>query len=489
MSVGTENPRIRRSGLQSSLTPRRVGWADPSPPPSPPHPVGGGGAGSPARSPASSSTQWSRTSFKLSKPRPSKTRYLTRSEVLGISLSIVLSFLVAASVAFIIYLATPLAYHHINLFVSDVTEIAQAMRDGPSSPRNSAGKQSTKIFSLRSMDKSLLPSTPALISLSDGAALEKRLEEMSFASGWRDISIWSMGKCFDRKDSSPAARISLHLLASNHSFDLPSLNLEKGQHYCAIEDESMLVEEVIGEEMGIGGSFLDLKYLRPAVRLSVEIMQPELKGSNFHAEPASLTYLVEGKRHWVLFPPLHGPHHGYSPQWPLQLWLRRRDERDGHMISITQHARQWIYVPDGWLWATMTEGEEASIALSLLARQPSRQTFLYFLMEGDIKMKQGDYTAAIRIYKLGLGVSRHIDLLLRLAEAHIGLQAFTAAEELLRDAIRLNPRHCLAYGKLIEILVLHGNRDVSDAIADLLHQAESHGVKEEVLRLADEALR
>jgi hypothetical protein len=81
---------------------------------------------SPSRHMGGSTHDWSRTSFKVGRPKPSKIRYLSKKEILGIGLSILLSFTISIIAAYALSLIVPWVLDHyaeiLNHLVSDISK-------------------------------------------------------------------------------------------------------------------------------------------------------------------------------------------------------------------------------------------------------------------------------------------------------------------------------------------------------------------------------
>eukprot|EP01031_Cornospumella_fuschlensis_P039396 gene39397-47956_t len=129
MSVGGDQPIARSTSRDRAE--RRVRMRAPEPPlPAAPSPT-------PSRpNNSNNSSYWSRTSFKLTKPKPTKAKYLTRSEMMGIFLSVLMSMLIALMIGAFIYIGTPIIIKHAGYFLEDMLMLSNlAKGSSPNPPR------------------------------------------------------------------------------------------------------------------------------------------------------------------------------------------------------------------------------------------------------------------------------------------------------------------------------------------------------------------
>lgn len=221
MSVGSESPFVKTVLQPYHRVERR-----------PP-----GGSRSPGRS-----TDWSRTSFKISKPKPSKTRYLSRSELLGIGLSALLSLAFTLLIFGTLYLATPIVFQQASNFLEDMAYLSRlargaasgAQRNPSPSPLGEPLPLTPAQFAQRHLLVDPEQQAPALFTMADA-------EELRLAEGvlGRGVGILRVGP----RPSAHGLRIPLAELLAEH-LDLDQSAFAEGYYYYAREDAFATTEEV-----------------------------------------------------------------------------------------------------------------------------------------------------------------------------------------------------------------------------------------------------
>jgi oxalate decarboxylase/phosphoglucose isomerase-like protein (cupin superfamily) len=263
----------------------------------------------------------------------------------------------------------------------------------------------------------------------------------------------------------------------------------------SIPDLSLFAESFFHHIPSISSHLLD------SCRLAVGHQHPALSGTSFHLQRERVSYLLEGQKSWMLFSSEdYFPSNGFNPLKNLEYW--RNSTAEGQqvhtkLLHVHQNQGEVLYIPEGWYHATQTISDhsvsltwelQSSDQTPAAAGQKKKVHFYFYLDEGNQRLAVKDFKGAIRMFKMGLAIQRNILLLERLADVYVLSEMYLAAEELYREIIDINPLNPAPYGKLIELLIDHATRDVSDSIAHLLQQAEAKGIKEDVLRLTNDQL-
>jgi hypothetical protein len=217
-----------------------------------------------------------------------------------------------------------------------------------------------------------------------------------------------------------------------------------------------------------------------------------LCGSPFHAHNQFLHYLLTGKKHWVIFKQDFLPRLGFNPQQNLRQWLKNHNNGTNKLDSnnvfhVFQEEGEVLYVPEGWYHASDVLSDIAiGVSFHSIATQPS--SYYYYMNEGIQRVRNNDLQGGMRLFKLGLGINRNIQLLKCYADALILAQSYTAAEEVLREILQENPQDPNIYSKLINMMINHANKDISGSISELLDQADQYGIRDTVLFLSQQNL-
>lgn len=214
-------------------------------------------------------------------------------------------------------------------------------------------------------------------------------------------------------------------------------------------------------------------------------------GTGFHAHIRSLSELIEGRKHWVIFPPNQVPASGFNPFENLADWREHVFPTllatDAAPIEIIQEAGQVVYIPEGWYHATQTLSE-SSLSIRYQPREVEPGSYYYYLVKGDQRAASDDYAAAAKLYRLGLAVQKDAVLYTRLGDALERLGQLTEAEEAYKEGLYCNPRDPYIYAMLVTFFVTHAKKDTSASVGELLQNAATYGLKEMVLKLMNDSL-
>lgn len=471
----------------------------------------------------SSSSQWSRTSFKIGKAKPSKIRYLTREEIFGIGLALVLSFIFTSGMIALLIYGTPVAFEQLQYLSGQVREVFAGLRD--------ANDTEVAAHTEPMQQTSRQPLNYAK-DLSNQLNLLDDLTENAFKAKYYKQSpvLFTFPLCSDNKDiissfleqaentNITVQSLDSYYISSKENHEIPSLKLGwkefydfqfslnppySNHHYYACDQ--LLYSQL---QPALQHSLLDLlflslpslksSYLTSVKEVCVGHADARFSGTSFHFTKERIHYLAQGEMHWILFPSTSDgiPSHGFNPLRNLQQWIEQLPHPPSSVLKlptithIIQKPGQFVYIPEGWYHASQTISDNPSISFIFEQKEPSSPTnYYYYFEEGNHRINEhDDYKGALRMYKMGLGIQRNVYLLEKLADVNVLLQNYLTAEELYREVMDLNPLNPIPYGKLIELLINYANKDISDSIASLLKQAEEKGIKEEVLTLANDHL-
>ena len=248
---------------------------------------------------------------------------------------------------------------------------------------------------------------------------------------------------------------------------------------------------IVDEEAGLCSARRD-----PLSRFSADLLSISKSGSDgmlsgtpFHFHRQSLSELISGRKHWVLYSPDSIPTEGFNPYENLYEWHRdtypalSRDMHRPAPIEIIQEVGQVVYVPEGWYHATKTLTAE-SVSIRYTAPEEDSGMFYYYLVQGDLKARVvGDWGAAIKMYRVGLAMQKNNLLLQRLAFALDRHGLPSEAESVYKEALERFPRDPHNYAQFINFLVSRSKTDSSDRVAALLQRADEFGFRDTVLSL------
>jgi len=212
-----------------------------------------------------------------------------------------------------------------------------------------------------------------------------------------------------------------------------------------------------------------------------------LSGRGFHAHRRSLSVLLSGRKHWVIYAPDQVPAEGFNPLDNLFDWRTHTaptlvSDAAHPPIEIVQEAGQAVYIPEGWYHATQTLSAE-SVSVRYQPSDEEAGQYYYYLVRGDQKVASGDAAAAVKLYRLGLAIQKDAVLLSHLGRALEQMGLYVEAEEAYKEAISRSPRDPFLYTLLINLFVSHSSKDASRGIGELLDRAEEFELKSTVLEL------
>jgi tetratricopeptide (TPR) repeat protein len=237
------------------------------------------------------------------------------------------------------------------------------------------------------------------------------------------------------------------------------------------------------------------RYFEPmfsgATMLIVSKPTAHFRSTSFLNSRGFHSFLFKGQKRWIIFPPDRLPENGFDTTQLLETILSsnlsKLNEHE-HAFVVVQNENESVYVPEGWFYSYEVLNSSLSASINYEASTFDSSSFYQFYKYAMEKLSLGEIPAAIKYFKLGLALNRNILLLEGLADALTANSQFLSAEEFFREALVLNPQFVSAYSKLIQLMVNHASKDISESIAELLQQAEKAGVRERVLLLVQDNL-
>lgn len=468
--------------------------------------------GSPNRSPNRDSP-WIHTSFRLKKQKPSKVRYLSNSELLGISASILLTFIIAIAAACILVFATPIVLKHLLNFLDDLLYIGDLAKKSYSGTNISRGMSVIGTKKMLHVVENVTEESfirhrnngiPLLFNTEEGDVKEM-LDFIYEKASKREVQLYHAtgNKYYSSFESNtsrftPLTKITVKTwLSSDFIYDVNVDNI-------VAVSSNILSRQAEDEEQGMTSSTTcqdttssDSLYAKsrmyhylPNSNAILEFSKNSskvLSGAPFQVEHDQLSTLLLGRRHWVIFRPDSLPQGGFNPHQNFALHQNSSLLEGTQVYHIQQRVGETVYIPEGWIYSSQSM-DENSISLTFVTAQVNPGSYLYYWIQGNERLHQGDFKGAIKVFKLGLSLNRNILLLESMADAMMGNEQFLAAEEFYRECIHLNPRNPLIYSKLINLLINHANQDISHSIAELLDQAQLVGLRDVVLSYTNDAL-
>lgn len=491
MSVGDMRRSSSGKSAASSSLSLRIPEDSGSPPNSPPNRIN--------KSPEKSPNFWHKTSFKIGKSKPSKTRYLTRKELFGLGMSVVVSCILSMTMLAILYYGTPVLADKLLFFFNFSTSNRHEVQSGTLQQVKPTGvaiaRKVIKVYNNLSpenfKENYLSKNIPLLFTLQEdsksGLCLEDVVTRLDAFDADEIIQLLPMSgfgtlspetlhgskstplKTYMTSSDKIDVRTCCFLISDSHLAKKLDLSLRS-----LIKAESEIYLSVFNEQP----------------RIVISRNDERLCGSPFHAHKQTLHYLVQGKKHWVVFKQDSVPPGGFNPQYNLRQWLKSYNNithQVDNVFHIFQEEGQFVYIPEGWYHATDTQAD-LSVGISFPSTSTSSTSYFHYMIEGYERIKSNDVQGGIRLFKLGLGINRNIQLLEHLADALIKDHSYTAAEDVLREMLQYNPQNPTIYSQLISMMINHANKDVSESISELLDQAERYGLREHVLTLSQESL-
>lgn len=396
---------------------------------------------------------WSRTSFKVKKSKPGKIRHLSKQELFGIGMSFLLSVCMAIFIAFALLHLSPIVLRHLTNFIYDVNEVGTLAKKtffptqikGSSTTIALQSNISEKIFSSQCFKQA-----PCLFSLSDTPNASDKFYDFSA------ISMESL--C-----SKPSPR-ETELAAQSEQF-ITLININATDNVGPIPNTIPLLSSIFSNSN------------------TLQITKPtqDMKSSQFKVGKGFASLLLEGKKKWVVFKQDNLPKKGLNTKLRLEDFNQNQFDDDIFHV-IFQNVMEYVYIPEGWMYAFEILEMNMSASVDFEVKQLDSSSYLQFYLQGRDKLDLGDMVAAIKFFKLGLALNRNILLLEGLGDALTANSQFLAAEEFYREVLLINPQSISVYSKLINLLVNHSHKDVSESIGELLTLASEAGVRDAVIK-------
>lgn len=519
MSVGNMQNRLknthqRESNASLSLSIQNDNRGT-SPPPSPSSPLPRPGSAN--GSPDGRNSNWHKTSFKIGKPKSSKTRYLTKNEIIGVALSAIVSLIFSLIILALVYYGTPIVARKFLSLInfgasSDISDDGMpdlsSLSNSKQLMKHTVGVPHKVIktyhkLSLKSFQDIYLTNVPVLFTLDELGTNQKVDGQLSTMECF--ASVYDQLQLLSEEDI-------IHLFPMNHFINAPfsdsshynnitlpvktflstqvSLDIERNSYLAVDTSLAKRINVTLSSLLPKDHILVDNFNGEP--KLVISRSDDNLSGSPFHAHKQFLHYLSSGRKHWVLFKQNSLPRSGFNPQRNLRHWLKHNNNNSSHtdnnnVFHVFQEAGEVLYVPEGWYHASDTLSDiSIGISFTTLSTQPT--SYYHYMSEGIQRIKSNDIQGGIRWFKLGLGINRNIQLLAHYADALILSKSYTAAEEVLREILQENPQDPSIYSKLINMMIDHANKDISESIAELLDQSDKFGIRDDVLSLSQQNL-
>eukprot|EP01034_Spumella_vulgaris_P029246 gene29246-36263_t len=233
--------------------------------------------------------------------------------------------------------------------------------------------------------------------------------------------------------------------------------------------------------------------------------KPPLSGSSFHSHKHTVNELLQGAKHWYIYPPhKFPPPSGFNPGVNVGPWMINilpTLSVESRPVEIIQRPGEIVYIPEGWYHATHTirianETEVDSISVSHFMQEDTSSSssshatsssgrvsgghnHRHYMSDGLKKEAEQDFTGAVKMYTLGLALCRDITLLQHLGDLHKRQGSYNLAEVVFREVLDRNPLDLKGYVQLVGVLLSKGS-DESKAIGEVLDRAEKFDLKEEI---------
>ena len=415
------------------------------------------------------------------KARNSKARYLTKSELIGIGSSAVLSFLIVFSAMFLVQTVSWTVYNNItdlveaiHLVFSEASMRTASSRNFPQSPISHILPLSNDV-SLEYFHRNYFQKNPMVFSLSRPTPstrenIFKTLEKKYAKQQVRAVNVYTMTDNGGQVRSSREKQSGRSWWSKRIKRDLPATNIAFQPIEIILKDfrEADTIEQIYSATKGMKGKRTEQDtnhyYLNdcevistmPNVKDLLKANLPTLpfqsldnsssqqtaehildwddeniclsvgrgnitafSGSTFHIHKHSVSVLLSGKKHWVIFPPDRIPYMGFNPYENLEQWLLTVYPRlsqatsggsppqDNMPFEVLQQAGEAVYIPEGWYHAARTLGLE-SVSVRFQAKGEDPDNFYFYLVDGEQRLQEKDYNGAIMSFKLGINIYRHL---------------------------------------------------------------------------------
>lgn len=451
-----------------------------------------------------------KVSFKLTKPKASKARYLTKSELSGIGMSIILSMLIALAIVFIGMKVAPIIFNFVFELLREIvlgdqnpSRLPQQSRADAVQPRKlSRFLTINNNINCSYFTKSVANKDALLFAApSDGPQLVEQLFSNYASSIVQPLAIEAIEafEAIENAQIGHASRVSALSMSLQEYREFEwSLNTQTGSNNHYLVDTSLLSSANLLSQLttpslpNSAGSdatcTLRNSPFRDFVPTSFSFGKntSNLSGRGFHSHRRSVSVLLSGRKHWAIYAPDQVPTGGFNPLDNLHDWRTHTaptlGDADHAPIEIVQEAGQAVYIPEGWYHATQTLSAE-SVSVRYQPSDEEAGQYYYYLVRGDQKVAAGDAAAAVKLYRLGLAIQKDSKLLSHLGRALEQMGLFVEAEETYKEAISRSPRDPFLYTLLINLFVSHSSKDASRGISELLNRAEEFELKSTVLEL------
>lgn len=474
-----------------------------------------------------------RTSFKSTKPKQSKIRHLTYSELRGIFLATILSFVISGLLLYSLFSLSPIALRHglnvLQLFSNYISENYNDNSNNNNHNNNDATmKQQQDLKKLsrymgvkKDMNCSIfneyyLQKYPVVFLSDNRLGVHAEILDLLMNRDNADIAVelklveelLGFSQYFNLTDESSNAFVLT--LDEYYRFEL-SMNddiVDRNYYYSNATLISSLIHRnninadrttttIFPPELSVSSSLSSPSRIKCSSKdnvfkkftnhiVSIGRNISHLSGMGFHIHKQRLNELLYGQKHWIFYKPVNIPSTGFHPQENLHDWLRdiypSLTMNDAQPIEILQNAGDIVYVPEGWYHATRTISD-LSISISYEPSEEEYGTYYYYLTQGNKKANAKDFKSAIKLYRLGLAIEADVNILQKLAYSYEQEGLLIDAEETYLQAIQRNPRDPYTYALLINLLITHNPKDATSNITDLLHRGETYGLKPSILKL------
>ena len=407
----------------------------------------------------------SRTSIKLLKPRSSGARYLTRSEIIGISLSAFLSLLIVSVTVYVVQTFSSIVFNNITDFLETLQNLK--MESPPQVDLHSssqfiplASDLTWNSFTTNYLNKnpvmfevfqsnvtgiysnivnamsSEYASNRVRISSVNSMALES-ISNICETKAPKHINVFQKWiSKHENKNSKEELIVDLTLkdLLEDRDIDnqILHVNKEGGESFyisdCnALNRMTKLKETLLqnppslplhqsddNKRLPLFNSFDPSNTLWLTIALDSH-KHPNLTSSTFHVHRNSVSLLLTGRKHWVIFSPDHLPPSGFNSFESLEQWLHNpitsqfasstsssSSSSQQVPFEVLQEAGQAIYVPEGWYHAARSLSASPAVSIRCQAAGEEVDNYYRYLVEGERRVRAQDYAGAIMSFKLGL---------------------------------------------------------------------------------------
>mmetsp|Transcript_11168 Transcript_11168/g.16832 ORF Transcript_11168/g.16832 Transcript_11168/m.16832 type:complete len:565 (-) Transcript_11168:98-1792(-) len=480
----------------------------------------------------------SRTSIKLFKPRNSGARYLTRSEIIGISLSAFLSLLIASVTVYVVQTFSSTVFNNITDFLESVQSVSQmALQSSPQIHQHTPSQFLPLVsdFTWTQFTSNYLNKNPVLFhifrpnetgiysniinALSGEYASHrvniKNVNSLDFISNTCEKEVPKNSNPFqkwilknDKKGKKkskeePIIEIALKDLQESINIESRLPPAIKGQDNYYISDcqafnhMTKLKEILLRHPPVLPLHHSDLNQLVPLfnsfdpsnIWLTIALTHWNLSSSSFHTHRHSVNLLLSGRKHWVIFSPEHLPLSGFNSFENLEQWLHnpitsQSTTATSQPFEVLQEPGQAVYVPEGWYHAARSLSSSPAVSIRWQAAGEEVGNYYRYLVEGERRMRAQDYAGAVMSFKLGLSITRDVTLLQRLAAVLVLQQSHREAAALYEELLLLNPSDPRNYAHLISLILSSSDGISSMKASDILRKAAEFNLKDTVLRLS-----